>query len=237
MERSEVLKHLKNFIDRKKQEQQDKKTARLLSALEFVTEQGITFGNCPKYFFARMECNSTGVGTSSFKGTETQRTVALDYVTDEYLFIDGHVGAGAKGLSLFFLKKGEIVNYYKKSDIEKVAKHYGFQRHLQDFRDLNFILTDHRLNRHQVHITKDPFSFPIRPIIATISKKGEKMTVGYVYEKEGKEYILIEPEEIKGESENSGCAPWMFLSILFPPLIIIAIIVWLSKSKLKSMTE
>ena len=113
MEKTEVLSYVQRFIEAKQKGEVNKETARLISALKFVTAEGISFGNAPSWFCAYLECNSTGVGKSSFQGTETQRTVARDYVTDEYVFIDGHIGAGAKGLSLFCLKPGETVNYQK----------------------------------------------------------------------------------------------------------------------------
>ena len=238
MEKTEILKYLREFIESKQKNDVDKKTARLLPLLKSITEEAISFGEAPKYFFAYIECNSTGVGTSSFQGTQTQRTVARDYVTDEHLFIDGHVGAGAKGLSLFYLKPNQTINYYKTSDIEKVAKEFGFQLHLRHFRDLNFTLSDHRLNRHTVKVTKGPFTYPIRPIIATISQKGEKIAIGYIYEKDGKEYVIIEPEdprEIKKAANKSGCAPWMFLGFVFPPIFLVAIFVWLVNAKKERM--
>lgn len=234
MEKSQILNHLGKFIESRQKNEVDKKTARLLQVLKTVTEDSISFGDAPKYFFAYIECNSTGVGTSRFQGTETQRTVARDYITDEHLFIDGHVGAGVKGLELFYLKPNQTINYRLKSDIIKVAKEYGFQLHMQHFRDLNFTLSDHRLNRHTVKVTKGPFAYPIRPIFATISQKGEKIAIGYIYEKDGKEYIIIEPEdpaEIKKAANKSGCAPWMFLGFVFPPIFLVAIFVWLVKAQ------
>lgn len=224
MEKAEVLKHLRKFLDEQKGKELDKKTAHAYEMFRSVPEEDIVFGEQPKYFFAYMECNSTGVATSTFKGTETQRTVSKDYVTDEYLFIDGHLGAGSKGLSLFYLKPNETINYHSKDDIIKVAKTYGLQLHLQDFRDLNFSLTDHRLNRHKVHVTKGPFTYPIRPIFATHPEKDEKITIGYVYEMDGLEYIIIEPEipSAFANLKKTGCAPWMFLGFVFPPILFVA---------------
>ncbi|MBQ8311562.1 MAG: hypothetical protein IJX80_11180 [Clostridia bacterium] len=238
MEKKEILYYLCDFIESKQKNETDKKTERLLSVLKSVTEEAISFGDAPSYFFAYIECNSTGVGTSSFQGTETQRTVARDYVTDEYLFIDGHVNAGAKGLSLFFLNPNQTINYYKKSDIVKVAKEFGFRIHLQYFQDLNFTLSDHRLNRHTVKITKGPFTYPIRPIFATVSEQGEKITIGYIYEKDGQEYIIIEPEdygEVRKKAHKSGCAPWMLFGLVFPPIFLVALLVWMIKAKKERM--
>ncbi len=235
MEKSEVLRHLRNFIDEKKREEKSKENEKMISALKFITEEGITFGNAPKYFFAYITCNSTGVGTSSFQGNETQRTVARDYVTDEYLFIDGHIGAGSKGLSLFYLKPNQTINYYAKSDIERIATMQGFELHSQYFSDLNCSLSDHRLNRHTVTVTKGPFTFPIYPIIATVSEKGDKITLGYVYKKDGVEYIIIEPDGLE-KGKKKGCAPWMFFAIIFPPLLLFIPFVWLAKAKAERMT-
>lgn len=236
MEKSQVLRYLKEFVKSKQESKTQKGTAQDFSALSTLKEEEILFGEPPKYFFAKIICNSTGVGTSYFHGTETQRTIARDYVTDEHLFIDGDVGAGAKGLSLFFLKPNQTINYYKKSDVIKVAKEYGFQLHLQDFRDLNFTMTDHRLNRHKVQITREPFTYPIRPIYGVISEDGDKITLGYVYEAEGNEYIIIEPEDPSNlKKAKKGCAPWMILGLFFPPIWLVAAFVWLVKVEKERM--
>ena len=236
MEKSVALSFLKEYIKDKEKEEKNKKTERLLSALKNVTEEGISFGEQPKYFFAFLTCNSTGVGKSSFQGTENQRTVARDYQTEVSLFIDGHEGAGKKGLELFHLKPGQTINYYHKKDIERFAKETGFQLHLQYFRDLNYTLYDHRLNRHKVNVIKGPFSYPIRPIYAVISKDGDKITVGYFYEKDGEEYIIIEPEELKKKGSGLyGLSPWMLLGFVFPPIFIVALFVILINIKKEKM--
>ncbi len=237
MEKAEILRHLQRFIETKKEGEIDKKTARFLSSLKSATEESIFLGKPPSYFFAYIECNSTGVGTSSFQGTETQRTVSRDYVVSERLFIDGHIGAGKKGLSLFFLKPNQKTSYFAQSDIVKIAKREGFQIHSQYFSDLNYTLMDHRLNRYAVHMTQEPFSFPIRPILAVEPRRNDKITLGYIYEKDGKEHIVIEPERMDDAKEDnrSGCAPWMFLGFLFPPIFLVALFVMLVKLKRERM--
>lgn len=237
MEKKIILQYLRDYIRSETDKNGGKQTSSL-KELDAVTEQRLFFGEQPQYFFARIECNSTGVGTSRFKGTETRRTVARDYVTDEHLYIDGHLGTGVKGLELFFLKPGQTINYYKKSDIEKVAKQTGYQLHAQSFRDLNFMITDHRLNRHAIKLTQKPFTYPIRPIMAVVSERGKKRTIGYIYEKDGSEHIIIAPENSEdGENakKKKGCAPWMFLGFLFPPIFIVAIFVWLVKVQKERM--
>lgn len=225
MEKREILKHLRDFIEAKKGTDVDKGLLRTLEALENVKEEDILIGEEPKLFNAYMECNSTGVGESRFEGTKTQRTVALDYVTDEYLFADGHMGAAQKALSLFVLKPEETTTFRSKEDIAKAAKEYGFILHSQKFRDLNFLMVSHRLNRYTTKITKGPKSYPVRPIFAKLDDKKDPFTIGYVYVKDGAEYIIIEPEEASGFGKlaNSfGCAPWMFLGLIFPPILVVA---------------
>lgn len=227
MEKSEVLSHLRKYIAEKQIREVTKEEQEMLFALETLREEEIFFGEPPKYFVAYIQCNSTGVGKSSFQGSETQRTVARDYVTDEFLFVDGHEGAGGMGLSVFVAKPGEIVNYYYKSDIEKVAKEEGLRLHRQYFNDLNMLLISHRLNRHTVKITKGPFSYPIRPILAAVSDDGKVITLGYVYDKDGMEYIIIEPKlpERAKKISSKGCAICA-IGVLLPPVGIIALIVW-----------
>lgn len=239
METKDILKHLQSFIQ-EKQNNVSNKEAIDYSALKSIREENVFLGDAPKYFFARIECNSTGVGESRFEGTKTQRTVARDYVTDERLFIDGHIEAGAKGLSLFYLQPGQTINYFSKDDIVKVAKEYGYQLHLQHFRDLNFLLTDHRLNRHTIKITQGPFSYPIRPIFAVINEKGEKITIGYIYEKDGEEYIIIEPEDPQKYEKDQkkrkiGCAIFILIGLFCPLALPILLLVWYVKYKKERM--
>lgn len=127
-------------------------------------------------------------------------------------------------ISLFYLKPGERITYYDLKESDRPAKAFGYRLHSQAFHDLNFQLTDHRLNRHRVELTKGPFRLPIRPIFATLPDDGTKVTIGYLYEKDGQEHIIIEPEVPKATEDKSGCAPWMFLGIIFPPILIVAAI-------------
>ncbi len=226
VQNSIIINHLYGFINQQEANGASKNNAGLISELKAITAQDIYLGETPSYFFAYMTCNSTGVGESSFEGAKTQRTTSLDYNTDEYLFIDGHLGAGQKGLSLFYLKGNETINFYSKNDIVKLAKRYGFQLHFQKFRDLNISMTNHRLNRYTVNVTKGPFSYPIRPIFARTAKR-EQLLIGYTYESNGTEYIIIEPQKEKKLKEKTGCAPWMFLGLIFPPILVAAAIVML----------
>ena len=104
---------------------------------------------------------------------------------------------------------------------------------MQKFRDLNFLLTDHRLNRYNVRITNGPKTYPLRPILARYNDKGDVCTVGYLYEKDGVEHIIIEPSEIVDDKKNLlkklGLAPWMLLGIICPPVLIAAVFVVLFK--------
>lgn len=201
MDRQEIMMHLREHMETATET--DAKKKKLLEYLKDITKEDIVIGEDVKYFRAVIDCNSTGVGESSFEGTKTQRTVALDYTTQEHLYIDGHIGAGEKGLSIFVLKPGETTLYHSKDDIVKVAKRQGYELHLQNFRDLNFRLTDHRLNRYNVRVTKGPVSYPIRPILARYNDKGDMCTIGYLYEQDGVEYIIIEPAEIPSEEKIS----------------------------------
>lgn len=237
MENAVIIQHLHQFLVTQEAQPPDKQTADYYASLRGIPADGISLGSTPSFFFARLVCNSTGVGTSSFGDTETQRTVALDYTTDELLFIDGHIGAGAKGLSLFYLKPGETVNYYDLKESHRPATAYGYKLHEQSFHDLNFQLKDHRLNRHEVKLTRGPFRLPIRPIFATLPEDGKKITIGYLYENDGQEHIIIEPDAPEMEKDKSGCAPWMFLGFIFPPILIVAAIKLLVVPHMKQRIE
>ncbi len=230
MNKLEILKHLKLKISNKLEgeDKVSKSKKKLYNELLNASENDISFRDCPTYFFAYMQCNSTGVGTSSFEGSTTQRTVALDYSTDQYLFFDGHQGAAQQGLEIFFLKQGETIQFYNKKQMEELATNYGYRLHLQQFRDLNFFLKSHRLNRYTAKITQGPFSYPIRPVFVAVISNEKPVFIGYLFEKDGHEYIIIDLDNTwESNEKKSGCSPWMFLGFLFPPVLVVAIIVML----------
>ncbi len=225
MEYSEIFEKLQIYIASKEStgETLTKKERKKLDVLKSITVEMLSLGNKPQYFFARMECNSTAVGSSYYDGTETRRTVAQDYVTPEYLFIDGHEGTCKKGLELFYLKANQTINYYKKDDIKKVANRYGYLMHAQNFRDLNFTVSSHRINRYKVHLTRDPFSFPIQPIYVQMPDAEDKSVIGYLYEFNGSENVIIEPEKITTSKKSivNGTFFKILLFICCPPIGII----------------
>lgn len=223
MEKSTVLLHLQEYLKNEFQSaaNQNKRLQGLLPKLKSMKAEDISFGPLPTFFCAYLQCNSTGVGESSYQTTDTRTTVARDYQTDEFLFADGDEGTCQKGLELIMLKPGENIQYQRKSDIEKIAKKYGWQVHGQYFRSLNISMRDHRLNSCEIKYTKQPFKLPIRAIFGRINED-QKAVLGYVYEKDGDEYILIEINA--PESENKATAKNLFfilLCIVFPPLILV----------------
>ena len=228
MEKTTVLQYLKRHVETelKASPQKDKREKRLLSQLGSLSERDISFGPLPKYVYGYLECNSTGVGRSTFGNTETQRTVSRDYVTDEILFIDGHEATCKKGLELLLLKQGERINYFKKSEMKKAANHYGVLIHGQYFRDLNFSVYDHRVNRYVFRQTKQEFSAPIRAVFMKNEKEDKKILLGYVYEKDRTESVLIDIDykELNGKGLKNLLIP---LGILFPPLGFILLVSYL----------
>ena len=228
MTKSSILQYLKQYVRKELQTGNyiDKKAEKIFTIIESAAEEDIILGDCPNYFCAYMECNSTGVGTSYFEGTTTQRTVALDYTTDQYLFIDGHEGAAVKGLEIFYLKEGETINYYRKDSIRDLADMYGSDLHIQNFRDLNFLIKSHRLNRYTVKVTKGPFSYPIHPIFLASINKEHPTLVGYVYTIDETDYIIVDFKDVEVErKKRSWFSPWMLLGFFFPPLFIVALFV------------
>ena len=135
------------------------------------------------------------------------------------------------------MKRGQSIRYYSKNEIVKLAKETGYQLHLQYFSDLNYYLHDHRLNRYSVNVTEGPFTYPIRPIIASVSEDGDKFTLGYIYEKDGQERILIEPDEEAALTDESrkGCSGWKLLGFLFPPILLIQFLVKFFKAEQERM--
>lgn len=236
MEKKIVIEQLKKYLVTEfKTDDKDSKK-KFLSIVEGLTEDDISFGPLPTFFYGYLQCNSTGVGESSFGNTETRRTVARDYRTDELLFIDGHEDTCRKGLQLFLLKSGQTVVYYKKSEAETIAKRQGFEIHRQYFSDLNITLRDHRLNRYQLHYTKEPFTLPIRAIFGK-TKQDEKFVLGYVYTKNETEHIVFEiqePPKAEKSKLSTGCLLGL-LGLVFPPLWIGLLFYELVKAQKKRM--
>lgn len=235
MENGEITKALHKYIAERRKESLSRKETKLLDRLEAVGAHDISLGKGPVIFSARLVCNSTGVAVSSFGGTETQHTVARDYETDEYLIIDGHFGAGVTALKLFYPKLCGMP-CLPKAKIEKAAKEYGYQLHYQYFRDLNCMMRDHRLNRYSVDLTSEYTKPPVRPIYAKIEKSDEVLVIGYVYEKNGKENILIEPDiEAFSASKHSFEFIWFILGFIFPPLFLVGLFMMLFKEEKERM--
>lgn len=228
MTKSAILQYLRQHAQKRLRSGDDisKKEKKIFSYIESASAEDIVLGEYPNYFCAYMECNSTGVGTSSFGNSTTQHTVALDYTTDQYLFIDGHEGAAVKGLEYLVLRPGETADYYKKSYIKDLAESYGYNLHLQRFRDLNILLNSHRLNRYAARITKGPTTLPICPIYLAVSNSSKPILVGYKYTENGNDYIIPDFDDIDTSKKRRSCfSPWMLLGLIFPPILIIAFFV------------
>lgn len=235
MENGEITKALHKYIAERRSETRGRKERKLLDRLEAVEAHDISFGKEPVIFSARLVCNSTGVAVSSFGGTETQHTVARDYETDEFLIIDGHFGAGVTALKLLYPRQC-IKPCLPKAKMEKAAKEYGYQLHYQYFRDLNCLMRDHRLNRYAVNVTSEYTKPPVRPIYAKLEKSDDVLVIGYVYEKNGKECILIEPDiEAFSASEHSFGFIWFILGFIFPPLFLVCLFMMLFKEEKERM--
>lgn len=215
----EVLRHLGNYIESERK----KGNKNSFSTLENITAEDISFGEEPIYYFAYIQGNATGEGSSYYQGTETHRTVNMDFTTDEYLFIKGHEGAARQGLSLYYLKENQTIPYHKESEIKDLAYFRGFDVIRQNLTDLNFSGPGpYRVNRSKVMVTKGPFKYPIKPIFATVSKKGKQITLGYIYEMNEETYILIEPSGGNIEvSKKTGCL------LAIAGYIIVSLIIWL----------
>lgn len=224
--KQEVLKQLNQYIQNARAKG-DKTYP--LSTLEKICAEDIRFGDEAVCYNARIHGNATGSGTSYFKGTETCRTVNMDFTTPEYLFIRGHEKAGVYALQLYCTEDGKTLNteYYKESDMNVLEYSCGYNAIRQNLTDLNFSTPNSfRVNRSKVLVTNGPFKYPIRPIFATVSKKGREITLGYVYEKNGRMNVFIEPESIEEDKKGCGCGSiFATISFIISALIIIGILI------------
>ncbi len=184
----------------KENKRKAKELEKMINTLSSITENQLTIKKSV-LFRACMICNSTAVG----EGSNVQRTVARDYITDEYWFVEGDCRAAKKAFSMFPDQFDPNIHFYRETDMERVAEYYGFREiHAPYFRSLNMraYAHNHHLNSIDWKEIGDPIFLPVRAITIPISRKCQDFLIGFICEKDGEEHILIEPDDLK--SPTSG---------------------------------
>lgn len=189
-----IIEQLKKYINSEKIETVKKKNPNLASALSQITENDLSFSSEPVMCFGTVYGNSTAVGTKGDSYNDITRTISLDFNSDTYLFIDKRNNTTAS-----LVRKAQILlNKYKNFDIKykveaaEIAEKVGKEFCKRSLNDLNFTLSEYRLNRYEL-VEEDDFTLPVREIKAETYFEGKKrtVTIGYWWIENGEERTLI----------------------------------------------
>ena len=145
--------------------------------------------------FGTVHGNSTAVGTKADGYSDITRTVSMDFHSDTYLFVDKSNNTTAS----FVRKAQSLLKKYKDYDVkykveaEEIANKVGKAFCRESLNDLNFTLSEYRLNRYEL-VEKNDFTLPIREIKANTFFENTKrtVTIGYWWiDNNGDERVLI----------------------------------------------
>ena len=189
-----VIDQLHQYINSEKIEAVKKKNPEFASALSNITENNIYYGNEPVLCFGTVYGNSTAVGTQGDAYNEITRTISLDFNSNTYIFVDKNTNTTAS----FVRKAQHILKKYQNYEVkymieaEEIAKKVGKQLCKRDLNDLNFQLSEYRLNRFEL-VEEDVITLPIREIKSEMFFENKKrtVTIGYIWENNGEEHVMI----------------------------------------------
>ena len=189
-----IIQKLKKYLSSESANEITKKNPEFASALSLVTENDLSFSGEPVMCLGHVTGNSTAVGTKSDNYSDMTRTISMDFTSDTYLFIDKSTNTTAslarRATLLLNKYKGYDVKY--EIEAEEIAEKVGKKFCRESLNDLNYTLSEYRLNRYQL-VTKNDFTLPVREIKAdaTLDGKKRKFTIGYWWIENGEEYVTI----------------------------------------------
>ena len=175
-----------------------KKNLDFAEAIEGLKAEDIYYGDRPTLIRGYVWGNSTGSGESTYGDTTTKRTTSIDFNTDEYLFVADNNTATiptCRAAARFVVDGFGSSDVVTKSEAHSIAEKEGKRVCRQALSDLDFNMSDCRLNRFGVQYTSDPVEVPIWPIFADINKSNGKSTsihMGYYYTYENTNYIHLD---------------------------------------------
>ena len=194
-----IIERFKNYLNSEKIAEVKKKNPEFVSALSNVTESDISFSSEPVMCFGNVFGNATAVGKKSDQYNETTRTISLDFNSDTFLFIDKSTNTTTD-----LVKKAQIVfpdiNGYDvkyKCEAREIAEKTGKFFCKQSLGDLNFSLSEFRVNRYKLETDND-FTLPIREICAKVLYENKPRTVriGHWWIENDEEYIYIHLDNV-----------------------------------------
>ena len=195
----QVIVRLQRYLKEKAWlEKATKKNPFFAHEIESLTADQISFGYQPTFVRGYITGNSTGSGESTYGDTKTKRTTSIEFNTGEKLFIADNNKAlteTCRAAASYVMDGFSPSDVISKRDARSVAEKYGKERCREALSDLNFPMSEYRLNRYAVHTTSDAFRVPIWPIYASIQTvKGDKkdIFIGYYYTSQNDKYIHLD---------------------------------------------
>ena len=166
-----------------------KKNPEFANAVKEITISDVEIGDPPTLRCGYVEGSSTGVGKSQQGDTVYTRTVSVSFDTEEYFFAEKRdVTLANYALRVF----GARTECHTPSEAASLAEKCGRTHCRNDLSDLNYSMTEYRLNRYKLIYTGDEFTPDVYPVYANINHtngKKEKISVGRCYLKDEEEYV------------------------------------------------
>ncbi len=176
-------------------ERAKKKNPLFAEAIEHLGENDIYFGNAPTFIRGAVEGASTASGEKRFEDTHSQRTISIDFVTNERMFI---ADSNAADISVCRAAVKQICGHsdviYKKCEARSIAFDYGKSKCARDLYDLDYNMKEYRLNRYKFVATGGEWSpefFPIYTNLKDGNGKVHTLHLGYCYNVDGTDEIDI----------------------------------------------
>lgn len=202
-----------------------RKNPEYANAISEITKDKLIIGTDPVVCYGRVDGNATAVGTKYEDGGESKYTISLNFSSDTCLFVDKKYNtlvSTVKMAQRYFPElRGIEVRY--KLEAESIAEKAGKKSCRQYLSDLNYNLSEYRLNRYNV-VEDEMFTIPMKPISAEIlvGNKNKTVHIGNVYYKDNKDYVDIYLDDAPATTKTKLIIAGVIAAII---LILILIII------------
>ncbi|MBO5906591.1 MAG: hypothetical protein J6Q85_00360 [Clostridia bacterium] len=199
VEKNQVIDRLRRYLNENEWlEKARNKNPDFAQAIEGIQADSIYFGDGPILSRGYVWGNSTGSGESTYGDTTTKRTTSIDFNTDEYLIVADENAASmatCRAATRYVLDGYNTSDVITKYEARSIAEKEGKRLCRQALSDLNFGMSECRLNRYGIEYTSEPIKVPIWPIFTDIVDSNGKSTsvhLGYYYRCDNKDYIQMD---------------------------------------------
>ena len=219
-----IIDRLKAYLKSGWLDKAQRKNPEFANSIARITKDDLILGNEPMACFGQVDGNATAVGTQYENGGESTYTLSLNFSSDTYLFVDKKYStlcSTVKMAQQYFPElRGVEVKY--RYEAETVAEKAGKKFCRQYLNDLNYSLSEYRLNRYKL-IEDEMFTIPMKTINAEIIVENKKKTVhiGNWYYKNGKEYVDIYISDIPATTKTKIIIAGIIAAVILIILLII----------------